>query len=114
MSATCVRVPVFYGHSEAVAIETQKGAERGGKRAKSWRGRRVVELVDEATRWRLSTQPADPTPTEASDPESLPADCAEIPPPAAGPMLWVVADNIRKGAALNAVQIAEVLVKSYW
>ncbi|GIX33204.1 MAG: aspartate-semialdehyde dehydrogenase [Lysobacterales bacterium] len=109
VSATCVRVPVFYGHSEAVAIET--------KRALSVREAREilarapgVELVDEA---RDGGYPTPVTHASGKDPVFVGRLRQDLSHPR-GLMLWVVADNIRKGAALNAVQIAEVLVKSYW
>ncbi|MBI4223985.1 MAG: aspartate-semialdehyde dehydrogenase, partial [Deltaproteobacteria bacterium] len=101
MTATCVRVPVFYGHSEAVNIEFESAllAEEARKILKETPG---VAVVD------------DP----ASDQYPLAVDCAGKDPIFVGRIredktvphglsLWIVADNVRKGAALNAIQIVE-------
>ena len=107
ITATAVRVPVFIGHSECVNIETEKkiSAEEVKALLKKAPG---IKLVD--------------------DPEKgvypMPLDCAGIDETLVGRIrrddtvpnginMWIVADNIRKGAALNAVQIAEVLIKKY-
>ncbi len=107
LTATTVRVPVFYGHSEAVNIEfaSPLSAQEAKMILQETPG---VELVD------------DP----ASNRYPLPIDAAGKDPVFVGRIredktvphglnLWVVADNIRKGAALNAVQIAEILVQKY-
>jgi aspartate-semialdehyde dehydrogenase len=109
VSATCVRVPVFYGHSEAVAIETRRplSVEEARRILAQAPG---VELVDEA---RDGGYPTPVTHASGKDPVFVGRLRQDLSHPQ-GLMLWVVADNIRKGAALNAVQIAEVLVKSYW
>lgn len=109
VSATCVRVPVFYGHSEAVAIETRRplSVEEARQILAQAPG---VELVDEA---RDGGYPTPVTHASGKDPVFVGRLRQDLSHPQ-GLMLWVVADNIRKGAALNAVQIAEVLVKSYW
>lgn len=109
VSATCVRVPVFYGHSEAVAIETKRALSVGEAREILARAP-GVELVDEA---RDGGYPTPVTHASGKDPVFVGRLRQDLSHPQ-GLMLWVVADNIRKGAALNAVQIAEVLVKSYW
>lgn len=102
VNATAVRVPVFYGHSEAVHIETARKitAEEAGDILRQSPG---VILVD---------QPDFPTPmTEAvhSDAVFVGRLREDISHPQ-GLSLWVVADNTRKGAALNAVQIAEHVI----
>ncbi len=109
VSATCVRVPVFYGHSEAVAIETRRPLAVEEARALLSRAPGVV-LVDEP---RPGGYPTPVTHASGRDPVFVGRLRRDLSHPN-GLMLWVVADNIRKGAALNAVQIAEVLVKSYW
>lgn len=99
VSATCVRVPVFYGHSEAVQIETRE------------------PLSAEAARELLDTRADGGYPTAVH--ESAGQDAVFVGRIrqdisfANGLNLWVVADNVRKGAALNSVQIAEELIKSY-
>ncbi|NKB31851.1 MAG: aspartate-semialdehyde dehydrogenase [Pseudomonadales bacterium] len=108
VSATCVRVPVFYGHSEAVQIETEKPISEG----------EVRELLEKAAGITVIDERKDGGyPTAVND--SAGQDSVfvgrirqDISFPN-GVNLWVVADNVRKGAALNSVQIAEELIKSY-
>lgn len=107
VTATTVRVPVFYGHSESVNIETEKKITAAEVKAllKSAPG---VQLVDEPnlSRYPLAINCAGKFETfvgRIREDESI----------ANGINLWVVSDNIMKGAALNAVQIAEVLIKDY-
>jgi aspartate-semialdehyde dehydrogenase len=108
VNPTCVRVPVFYGHSEAVHIET----------ARKLTAAQARELLAHAPGVKLLDDPARglfPTPAgdaAGKDPVFVGRIRDDISHPH-GLNLWVVADNIRKGAALNAVQIAELLVKSY-
>lgn len=108
VNATCVRVPVFFGHSEAVHIETRDKITAREARA----------LLEKAPGVVVLDQPKPggyPTPvTEASgqDPVFVGRIREDISHPR-GLDLWVVADNVRKGGALNSVQIAELLVKSY-
>lgn len=108
VNPTAVRVPVFYGHSEAVHIETRKKISAAEVR-KLLAKAPGVKLLDER-------QPGGyPTPvTEAAgeDPVWVGRIREDISHPR-GINLWVVADNVRKGAALNSVQIAEVLIKDY-
>ena len=107
INATVVRVPVFYGHSEAVAIETREKISAEEVRA----------LIADAPGATLVDEPVPggyPTPvTHASgnDDVFVGRIREDISHPR-GINLWVVADNIRKGAALNAVQIAELIAKS--
>jgi aspartate-semialdehyde dehydrogenase len=107
ITATTVRVPVFYGHSEAVNIETrQKISAAEVKELLSHAP--GVQLVDEPT---LSRYPM------AIDCEgkfeTLVGRIREDESIANGINMWVVSDNILKGAALNAVQIAEYFVARY-
>jgi aspartate-semialdehyde dehydrogenase len=103
ISATCVRVPVWRSHSEAVWIETEDplGAER------------ARELLEEAPGVRLVDDPAAaryPMPSDAAGSDDvLVGRIRDDRSRTNGLALWVVADNLRKGAALNGVQIAELL-----
>lgn len=107
VTATTVRVPVFFGHSEAVNVETREKitVDAVSKILEKSPG---VEVVDEPAknRYPLATDAAGQDLTlvgRIRQDESIPN----------GINLWIVADNIRKGAATNAVQIAEILVKDY-
>ena len=107
VTATTVRVPVIYGHSEAVNVETDRkiSATEVKELLKNAPG---VELVDNpaANEYPLAVNCAGKFATMVGrirEDESI----------ANGINFWVVADNIMKGAALNAVQIAEVLVAEY-
>ncbi|HRQ65630.1 MAG TPA: aspartate-semialdehyde dehydrogenase, partial [Xanthomonadaceae bacterium] len=108
VNATCVRVPVFYGHSEAVAIETREkiGVEAARALLEQAPG---VTVVD---RRENGGYPTPVTHAAGQDPVFVGRIREDLSHPR-GLNLWVVADNIRKGAALNAVQIGELLVKSY-
>jgi aspartate-semialdehyde dehydrogenase len=107
VTATTVRVPVFYGHSEAVNIETEKKITAAETMA-LMRNAPGVQLVDEPS---LSRYPM--AIDCAGKFETLVGRIREDESIANGLNLWVVSDNILKGAALNAVQIAEVLIKDY-
>lgn len=104
VNATVVRVPVFYGHSEAVHIETRDKLSAADARA----------LLEKAPGVVVVDQPVNggyPTPvTHASgqDPVFVGRIREDISHPR-GLSLWVVSDNIRKGAATNAVQLAELV-----
>ena len=107
VSATTVRVPVFYGHSEAVNIQTSRKISAKEARALLFQapGVRVVDNPGE----RLY-----PMPMEAAGiNETLVGRIREDVSLDLGLDLWIVADNIRKGAALNTVQIAELLTQEY-
>jgi len=105
ITATCVRVPVFIGHSEAVNVETQKKLTAAKAR----------EILSAAPGVKVVDDPKGgvyPMPIDAAgkddtfvgrirEDESIPN----------GLNMWVVSDNLRKGAATNAVQIAEYLLK---
>lgn len=108
VNATAVRVPVFYGHSEALHIETREKITAGQARA-LLRKAPGVEVLDER---RKAGYPTAVTEAARRDAVFVGRIREDISHPQ-GLDLWVVADNIRKGAALNSIQLAELLVKSY-
>ena len=108
VNATVVRVPVFYGHSEAVHIETREKITAAQARELLEKAA-GVEVVDER---RGGGYPTAVTHAAGRDPTYVGRIREDISHPR-GLDLWIVADNIRKGAALNAVQIAELLAKAY-
>jgi aspartate-semialdehyde dehydrogenase len=103
---TAVRIPVFYGHSEAVHIETRDKIS----------AEKVCELLGNAPGVTLldgqktGEYPTAVTESSGNDPVFVGRVREDISHPR-GINLWVVSDNIRKGAALNSVQIAEILAK---
>ena len=102
--ATTVRIPVLFGHSEAVNIETRTPIGVDEVRALLAKAP-GVRVVDDVARARY------PIPLEAAGTDdTLVGRIRQDPSAANGLAMWVVADNIRKGAATNAVQIAELLV----
>jgi aspartate-semialdehyde dehydrogenase len=107
ISATTVRVPVFYGHSEAVNIQTSRKLSAKEARVLLFQapGVRVMDNPDE----RIYPMPLDAAGTN----DTLVGRIREDISSENGLDLWIVADNIRKGAALNTVQIAELLAKEY-
>ena len=108
VNPTCVRVPVFHGHSVALHVETGKPITREEAR-KLFKKAPGITLVDELKPGGYATPVS-----EASGKDSVYVSRVrqDISYPC-GLDLWVVADNLRKGAALNSVQIAEILVKDY-
>ena len=104
VNPTAVRVPVFYGHSEAVNVETRTklGAQQARELLEKAPG---VVVVDEA---RAGGYPTPVTHASGTDPVYVGRIREDFSHPR-GLNLWVVADNIRKGAALNAVQVAELV-----
>ncbi|WP_306580660.1 Asd/ArgC dimerization domain-containing protein, partial [Dokdonella sp.] len=108
VNPTAVRVPVFYGHSEAVHIETRHkiGVERVRELLAAAEG---VVLMDERRAGGYPTPVGD---VAGKDPVFVGRIREDISHPR-GLDLWVVSDNIRKGAALNAVQIAELLIRDH-
>ena len=108
VNPTCVRVPVFYAHSEAVHIETRKPLSVEDARA----------MLKEAPGIKVMDEHKDggyPTPIgEGTDRDEVWVGRIrrDISHPN-GLNLWIVSDNLRKGAALNSIQIAEVLIKDY-
>ncbi|MDH4126707.1 MAG: aspartate-semialdehyde dehydrogenase [Gammaproteobacteria bacterium] len=106
VNPTAVRVPVFYGHSEAVHIETREKltAARACELLAAAPG---VTLVDGVATGQYPTAVTDSSGTDAVYVGRVREDISHP----RGINLWVVSDNIRKGAALNSVQIAEILAK---
>ena len=105
VNPTVVRVPVFYGHSEAVHIETREKVTVDAARA-LLAAAPGVKVVDER---KPGGYPTPVTHASGTDPVYVGRIREDLSHPR-GLDMWVVADNIRKGAALNAVQIAELLV----
>lgn len=104
VNPTAVRVPVFFGHSEAVHVETRDKITAVEARALLEKAPGVVVVDDPANgEW-----PTPVTHASGSDPVFVGRIREDISHPR-GLSMWIVADNIRKGAALNAVQIAERL-----
>ena len=108
VNPTCVRVPVFFGHSEALHIETKEKitAERARELLSSAPGVEVLDLQEDGGYPTPVTEGANNDMTyvgrireDISHPNGL--------------NLWIVADNVRKGAALNSVQIAENLINHF-
>ncbi len=108
VNPTCVRVPVYYGHSEAVSIETKEkiSAERVRELLESTPG---VVVIDERVDGGYPTAATD---SAGKDPVYVGRIREDISHPK-GINMWVVSDNVRKGAALNSVQIAEKLIEDY-
>jgi len=108
VNPTAVRVPVFYGHSEAVHIETKQKIEI----------EKVYELLAKAPGITILDErvdggyPTAVTESSGNDDVFVGRIREDISHPR-GIDLWVVSDNVRKGAALNSVQIAEELVNKY-
>lgn len=105
--ATCVRVPVFIGHAEAINVEFEGPISEEEARA-ALRAAPGVSVIDHRVDEGYVT-PAECAGEDAVFVSRLRRDRTV----AHGLSLWVVADNLRKGAALNAVQIAEELVRSH-
>ena len=107
VAATCVRIPTFVGHGEAVNVEFARpvSVEEARKALKQAPGVTVVDYrVDEGY----------VTPVECAGEDPVYISRLRLDPTVKhGLSLWVCADNLRKGAALNTVQIAEVLVRSH-
>jgi aspartate-semialdehyde dehydrogenase (peptidoglycan organisms) len=107
VTATCVRVPVFGGHSESVNVETEKKISARDVRALLEQAP-GIKLVDDIAHNQYplaidSVGGDEVLVGRIREDESIPN----------GINLWIVADNIRKGAATNAVQIAELLIRDY-
>ncbi len=108
VSPTAVRVPVFYGHSEAIHLQTHKAinADEVRKLLSKAEG---VELVDDMSQLEYATPVTHASGKDGVYVSRIRNDGSRE----NGIALWVVSDNVRKGAALNTVQIAEKLVKEY-
>jgi len=107
VTATTVRVPVFFGHSESVNVETKQPVL----------AREVRSLLENASGIRVMDDPANnlyPLATHAAGQDlTLVGRIRQDESVANGINMWIVADNIRKGAATNAVQIAGLLADNY-
>ena len=108
VNATAVRVPVFFGHSEAVHIETRSKISADEVRA-LLQNAPGITVVDER---KDGCYPTAVTDSSGNDDVFVGRIREDISHPL-GIDLWVVGDNVRKGAALNSVQIAELLIKDY-
>ena len=106
VNPTAVRVPVFFGHSEAVAIETRDKVTAAAARELLERSP-GIEVVDER---KAGGYPTPVTHASGNDPVYVGRIREDISHPR-GLNLWIVSDNIRKGAALNAVQLAELVAR---
>ena len=105
--ATCVRVPVFVGHSEAISLEFAKPVDEDEARAALRKAPGIVVVDHRANEGYV-------TPVEAAGEDAVYISRLRRDPTVKnGLALWCVSDNLRKGAALNAVQIAELLVRDY-
>ena len=108
VNPTCVRIPVFCGHSEAVHIETHEKISAEAVR----RLYDKIEAVEVIDKLEDGAYPTAVTEAAGEDPVYVGRIREDISHPK-GINMWVVSDNLRKGAALNGVQIAEILVKHY-
>ncbi len=108
VNPTCVRVPVFFGHSEAVHIETREkiSAEQARELLAAAPGVTLLDVREDGG------YPTAVTESAGQDPVFVGRIREDISHPR-GLDLWVVSDNVRKGAALNSVQIAEILLAEY-
>lgn len=108
VNPTAVRVPVVFGHSEALHIETKEKitAKKARELLKKAPG---IEVVDTPSKNKYPTALSQGAGKDAVYVGRIREDISHP----RGLNLWVVADNVRKGAALNAVQIAECLIKDY-
>jgi aspartate-semialdehyde dehydrogenase len=105
--ATCVRVPVFIGHAEAVHVEFENPITANEARAILKSAPGVIVIDHRADEGYV-------TPAECAGEDAVYVSrIREDATVEHGLALWVVADNLRKGAALNAVQIAEELIRNY-
>jgi aspartate-semialdehyde dehydrogenase len=108
VNPTTVRVPVFYGHSEAVHIETRKKLDVAKATALLKKAPGVV-VIDKREDGGYPTAITEGANHDAVYVGRIREDISHP----RGLDLWVVADNVRKGAALNSIQIAEILVEEY-
>lgn len=105
VTATCVRIPVWYGHSESINIETEKKLTPDEARALLAKAP-GIKLIDDPSKELY------PTPVESNNEDlTMVGRVREDYTIANGLNFWCVSNNIRKGAALNAVQVAETLIQ---
>ena len=109
VNPTCVRVPVFYGHSEAVHIETREKLD-AAKARKLLEAAPGVVVVDDREDGGYPTAVGE---AAGQDPVYVGRVREDISHDR-GLNLWIVSDNVRKGAALNSIQIAECLIKRFF
>ncbi len=106
VTATTVRVPVFYGHSEAINVEFENPCDR----------KSLLEALSNFDGLKLVDDPSTalyPMPIDVADKDEVYVGRVRVDDSVpSGANIWVVADNIRKGAATNAVQIVEELIKA--
>ena len=107
VAVTCVRVPVFIGHSVAATVEFENPLPpaQARKALKNAPGITVTDSLEES-------EYTTPIECVGEDPVYVSRIRQDTSVPH-GLILWIVADNVRKGAALNAIQIAEILAKDY-
>ena len=108
VNPTAVRVPVIYGHSEAVHIETRDKITKQ-EAIKLLSGANGVTVIDRQEDGGYATPFTDASNKDDVFVSRVREDISHP----KGLNLWVVSDNIRKGAALNSVQIAEILIENY-
>jgi len=108
VNPTAVRIPVVYGHSEAVHIETKRKITVKDARELLEKADGVT-VIDDRSDGGYATPFAEATNKDATFVSRIREDISHE----RGLNLWVVSDNIRKGAALNTIQIAEILIKDY-
>jgi aspartate-semialdehyde dehydrogenase len=108
VNATCVRVPVFYGHSEAVHFETRTPISVEDIRDLLSKAPGVV-LIDDHVAGGYPTPVTDSAGKDAVAVGRIRKDISHP----NGIDMWIVGDNVRKGAATNSIQIAELLIKEY-
>jgi len=108
VNATAVRVPVFYGHSEAVHLETRTKITSDEARALLLKAP-GIEVLDERRPGGYPTAATEAANRDTVYVGRIREDLSSV----RGLNLWIVADNVRKGAATNSVQIAEALVRQH-
>lgn len=108
VNPTCVRIPVFYGHSEALHIETREKISAAHARELLAKAPSVI-VMDERCDGGYPTAATEAAGQDATFVGRIREDVSHP----LGLCLWVVSDNVRKGAALNSIQIAEQLIKQY-
>jgi aspartate-semialdehyde dehydrogenase len=108
VNPTAVRVPVFYGHSEALHIETREFIDADDAR-EILQSAPGIRVIDERKSGGYPTAVTEAAGTDAVYVGRIRNDISHP----RGLNMWVVSDNLRKGAALNSVQIAEILIRDY-
>lgn len=105
--ATCVRIPVFVSHGEAVEVEFERPIDEAAAREALSNAPGVTVVDHRADQGYV-------TPVEAAGEDAVYVSRIRRDPTVENGLgMWVVSDNLRKGAALNTVQIAETLLASY-